>query len=248
MIYKKKKDTEKELENLNKALELNPDFYSAYYERGLIFYNNGDYTKAKEDFNKVLSLKSSNFEATYNLGIISAKELNMKDAVKYFKKALSMNSQSADAYIQLALVYQADGKLDEAAENYLQGLKIAPYNSLSYLNLGKIYLSKGDYENSIKYLSQAEISNPRDADLYNYLDLANQGMDEFAQAKNYFLKAIEINPGRPVYHYNLSQCYLSLDDNDNSMLEFHNAVNAVPVKEQDYIDLAEIYYDKDMPD
>jgi tetratricopeptide (TPR) repeat protein len=46
----------------------------------------------------------------------------------------------------------------------------------------------------------------------------------------------------------LSQCYLALDNDEKSGDEFQNAIKATPTSLQDYIDLAKIFYDRNMTD
>ena len=66
-IYKKQKDTNKELATLNKLISLEPSAYQAYFARGSYFYEKGNVSKAKEDFLKVISLKATHFGANYAL-------------------------------------------------------------------------------------------------------------------------------------------------------------------------------------
>ena len=50
-----KSDYSTALTNYNNAIKSNPDFALAYYYRGLIYSNLGDYNHAIEDFTKVLT-------------------------------------------------------------------------------------------------------------------------------------------------------------------------------------------------
>jgi tetratricopeptide (TPR) repeat protein len=44
--------------NYNQAIELNPQYIQAYYNRGLAYESNKQLEEAKEDFEKVLTLKN----------------------------------------------------------------------------------------------------------------------------------------------------------------------------------------------
>ena len=80
-----------ELEECNKAIELNPKSSDLYNERGMVYYNLGENLKALEDYNKAIELDSTNAEAYYNRGIIYkllAKDRNLDKKKKAEYKAL----------------------------------------------------------------------------------------------------------------------------------------------------------------
>jgi tetratricopeptide (TPR) repeat protein len=101
--------TTKELENtyemvnqdLTKAIELDPHFYFAYYNRGVVNCKIGNYKKAIDDFSEAIQGKNNFAEALYNRGLIyillnenqkgcedlsRAGELGVLDAYKVMKR------------------------------------------------------------------------------------------------------------------------------------------------------------------
>ena len=57
-----------------------------------------------------------------------------------------------------------------------------------------------------------------------------------------FNKAIVADSRRPIYYYNLAQCYSALDDKQKYVQYMNMALQITPVTYQDYIDLSCIYY------
>jgi tetratricopeptide (TPR) repeat protein len=58
-----------EIQDYNKAIELNPDFADAYNNRGIAKYDLGDYRGAIQDYNKAIELNPDFADAYYNRGI-----------------------------------------------------------------------------------------------------------------------------------------------------------------------------------
>ena len=71
-ISKKIFSTEGQLFNYDtkkdKAIELNPNFIDAYFQRGYCFYNLKKYQKAMVEMNKVLELDPNYYQAYYEKG------------------------------------------------------------------------------------------------------------------------------------------------------------------------------------
>jgi len=89
------KDYKGAIEDLNKAIEINPKYAEAYSYRGLAKAKSGDFKGAIEDFNKAIEINPNDAEAYYNRG--GAKILlGQKDdgCLDYSKAAELGNSQA----------------------------------------------------------------------------------------------------------------------------------------------------------
>ena len=60
---------ELKIEAYNRAIEINPYFTRAYFNRGIIYYNLNNYEKAIDDLTKVLKFESENIRAYYFRGL-----------------------------------------------------------------------------------------------------------------------------------------------------------------------------------
>lgn len=68
------------------VLKLDPGFYQAYYNIGLIYEKVKDLKEAKANFEKAIQLKSDFVEAHYHLALINLLTNNKTEAIKEFKK------------------------------------------------------------------------------------------------------------------------------------------------------------------
>ena len=120
-VYKNINYLEEAIKDFNKAIELNPNYSKAYYNRGNTkkdlanAYNNIDYLEeAIKDYNKAIELNPNNSEAYFNR-YISKSLLLAKIVVKNseeYKKAFD------DAYNDLDTAYNlANEQLKETIKN-----------------------------------------------------------------------------------------------------------------------------------
>ena len=113
-IYEDKKEINKAIENLNKALLINPEYYKAYYNLGCIFLDKKAYELAEQ--NLLLSIKyNKDFAYSYyNLGTLYLKTGDYKKAKKNFLKAIFLKNNEKYFYLNLAYTYKNLGKEKEA--------------------------------------------------------------------------------------------------------------------------------------
>lgn len=87
--------TQDAIDLLTLAVEKDPSFFEAYYNRGAMYYCQQKYPKALEDFNKALSLNGQHAAAFASRGTVYEK-LNQPDqALADFKTAARLGDKEA---------------------------------------------------------------------------------------------------------------------------------------------------------
>jgi protein O-mannosyl-transferase len=120
--------SDRAIEDLNTAIELNPEYSQAYLNRGFIYLKNNDFTKALQDYNRYLDLMSpcdtsgnilnlpvSN--ALGNRGLIYSKMGQYEKALMDFNLSIKLNPPNLNNYFNRASVYQKLGRLAEARQD-----------------------------------------------------------------------------------------------------------------------------------
>jgi len=80
----------------NKAIEIDPNYASAYYNRGISKSNLKDYYGAIADYNKAIELDYT--DAYHNRGISKAHLKDYYGAIADFSKTIELDPNNADAY------------------------------------------------------------------------------------------------------------------------------------------------------
>ena len=95
------KDTRSAIGNLNKALQLNPEFFAAYIRRAALKVETGDLEGAEADYTKAVKLKRQSYSAYYNRGRTRLALINYQGAYNDLLKATRLDNDKAEAYYYL---------------------------------------------------------------------------------------------------------------------------------------------------
>ncbi|MCL2051328.1 MAG: tetratricopeptide repeat protein [Lachnospiraceae bacterium] len=137
-------DKEKALLDLDKAIEMEADYGSAYIDRGNIYSDIGFYKKALNDYNKAIELRetldNSDLARAYNnRGLMYESTKNNDEAFASYLKAVEINPDYFSAYINLGKLYEITGDDEEALHRYEEIIKRNPDYSLVYKVRSRLY-------------------------------------------------------------------------------------------------------------
>ncbi len=106
-----KGDTDKQLIALGGVLQINPNYLTALYSRGNIYFNRGDYAAAIADFSKVINIDPRHLNAHYKLAESYHKSGNFASALEAYEQTLKINFADAKPYAYMAEIYLAMGDI-----------------------------------------------------------------------------------------------------------------------------------------
>ena len=210
-------------ENLKLAIEHDPNLIQAFKTLGIIYKNKGEYNNSINYFREILDIEKNNYFAMSMLGENSDLLGNLDDAIIFYKRALELISDDKLKSIilsNLGNVYKKKGLYNESLENHLKCLSIDSENHSFNNNIGSTYvalLKETTGEQKVK----------------NYL-----------QAKNYFIKAIELKKDYLLPYSNLISLIIShniLNDLDELIDIYDKAVLHNLVSDELYMLRADIF-------
>ncbi len=240
LLYKQKGDMDKHFTYLKKALDVNPDNCWTYYLIGDYYSSINNYAASIPYYIDAIDINPT-FQPPYlALGISYFKTDKYEQSIAAVKNYLELNPNSDFAYSVLAKNYYIMGDYPSAKRFMSKAFKINPSNSYR-LEIAKIEFNNKEYQNA---LLNFQIIEPeyQYAEVYNYIGLCNLMLKRYELAVTNFNKAIVADSRRPIYYYNLAQCYEALDDKKKYVQYMNIAMQIVPITYQDYIDLSCIYY------
>jgi Flp pilus assembly protein TadD len=173
------------------------------YNKGVFYFQNGNFEEAFEHFNKVLEIIPEHPYSYYFNGLIFKLKSDYQNADKYFSIAIKLKNDDPDFYHCLGLVNEATGLTDLAVTNFKKAISLFPENPEYYSSLGQVYHDMGMLKECIENYNQAvKLDNNNAAYLNNLgvvLDAANRDED----AVTVLSRAVELGPGNPDYYNNL---------------------------------------------
>lgn len=136
------------LENVQKALDLYPDYHQAFEQIGLVHYRMGNQYK-------IMLQQARSLNNKENIVEFEQKLVHHYTTAKNQYEASVLKNESAVAYQNLGAICFDFGQLDLALKYSQKSLELEPANTNTLFNLGSIYGTKGDYTRAIESFNLA---------------------------------------------------------------------------------------------
>lgn len=141
-------DYKSALEDLNKVLELKPDFMLAYFYRANIRYKLIEFQKSSID-NTSINTKENNFNLSKKIAMDT--EIIIHD----YLKVIEMASDFSFAYFNVGNMYCTIKNFNEAIQSYTKAIEQDNDFAEAYFNRGLTYLFIGEDNKGLNDLSKA---------------------------------------------------------------------------------------------
>lgn len=247
--YQDKKDTEKAVALLQKAIEADPDYFWSYYTLGNIISKQEKWEESiKFDEKLVVIDKHHPFAqnaigwSLYNIGKgIGFDKERLEKAREHLRKALEADPEFPEANNNLGLVYRALNDDNTALVAFQKAIQYNPKYKKPYLNIGSVYLTKKDYERALEYYNKALEVDPQFA-------LALQGIgniyllqNKYQEAIRYYQQANVVDPKLLDIYELLAEAYEKMDQFVKAEEQLKKGVTVNDKHAAFYIALSNIY-------
>jgi Tfp pilus assembly protein PilF len=158
--FANQKDFQSALNYVDKALELQPENWDAWYTKALVYQLAGYDAAAARRYLKLLERKPDMLEAHIGMGMLYRKHNNFDLAQKEYEEAIQLTYYSFAAHYNLANVLMEQKKYEQALKEYKVCLKLKPNNALVHNNMGVIFQNRNYLEEAIQEFRQASNLEP----------------------------------------------------------------------------------------
>jgi tetratricopeptide (TPR) repeat protein len=105
------------LDSIDRALTINPSYLMGYHIKQIILYLDERYTEALETINEALSINPNFVRGLYDRGRLYIIQKEINKAFEDFKKAIKLDPYFHKAYVELSMIYASQGKTELAIES-----------------------------------------------------------------------------------------------------------------------------------
>jgi len=153
-LYEKGEFTEA-LMNLNKAIDIDPNYAAAYFLRGNIKDNFDDRHGAMKDYNMALEKNPKFTDAFFARGNVKMKLQDYYGAIADFTSCISLNENNIEAYFNRGKAKQFLQAYEDAINDCSKIIQLHPKNVDAYYMRGILRIEFGDVKNGCLDLSKA---------------------------------------------------------------------------------------------
>jgi adenylate cyclase len=187
------------------ALELDPNYASAYVGLGWTYFQRVSYgwtefadqslQHALDLAHKALSLDESNASAHRLAGHVYTFRAQYNLAINEIQQAININPNDAGSYRNIGWVLLWSGKIDEAIRNLEKSLRLDSSSvGNPLLHLGMAYYLKGRYQDAQSALERGVIQQPNFVGYHIALAATFAQLGRHADAKRSAEKVLQLNP------------------------------------------------------
>ena len=141
--------------SFDKAIKIKPDYYEAWYVRGLLLSELGRKEEAIESYDKAIEFKPDSHYAWTNRGVLLDDLGRKEESIESYDKAIEIKSDDDYAWNNRGVSLSALGRKEEAIESYDKAIQFKPDYGSAYYNRACAYSLQGDFNFAISDLAEA---------------------------------------------------------------------------------------------
>ncbi len=141
--YMRKRDFPDAIVELQRVLELSPDYALAVFNLGLAYAGSRDWDQAIQYLKRALELDGTNFSAAYNLGAAYLRKEMVPESLAAFRQSVAIYPDFAPAHRALGEVLLYQNQLPEALEELRRAVTLASQDPEMHLSLAKALEAAG---------------------------------------------------------------------------------------------------------
>lgn len=215
-------DEQGAIADFTKAIELDPQFFDAYFQR-VIARINTDPDGGLADANKLIEINPSSSDAYFARGSVRMLKLDLDGSVADLSKAIEFNPQSPHAWFFRGIARKNKRDLDGSVADLSKAIELNPIDFDAYKARGAARLKKGDLPGAIADFDKAIGLYPDDPEAYNGRGQARLDKGDKAGALADFNKAISLDPNFGWAYFNRAFIHGDNGAHDKATADFVRA-------------------------
>lgn len=195
--------------------------------------------RAGEWYRSVLEIDRDNFAAHCNFGSVMLVEKKFNLAEEHFREAIRLNSAKKQLLNSLGTAIFEQKRFGEAAKCFNEAMASGVNDINNGIALLRALLMGGENVHAKELIDTLSIKFPGSSQLYNAAGNAYRESGDENVARDYYVKALQLQPDYAEAHYNLGCILRQWNRLDEAMCCFKNAVRFDPHNATSLVDYGE---------
>jgi len=205
------------------VLELDPNYYRAYYQLGFVSTRLGEYDQAISHYEKAVSIEPLYARGWFALALTHQRNGDFEKALECLDKATDADPAYARAYSQKGTIYLRQGDYDSAEKAYNMAIQADPTYAKPYEDLGKLFISQKRYNEVLNSLMTATALDAKSPTAWYMLAQCQNILEQCESAKESALTALDVKTNYPPALYELGLAEACLGNKTAALNAFEKA-------------------------
>jgi len=201
-----------------------------HYEQGLESLEKKEFDSAIKLFTKAITLDSKLRKAYAKRGEAKSKLEDYQEAINDFSKAIELDPTYTSVYVQLAVCLNKVEQFEDSKKYFTEAIKLNPNRISTIDSYAETLIGQNKTDEAIEVLNQGILDNPTEPERGMGIYWLHQGKGEiffdlnnWEEAIESYLKALEYDRNRGYTHYKLGSSYYNNESYNNSYNSFEIA-------------------------
>ena len=190
----KRENTEKAVEHYNKAIELKPDYATAYNNLGIILQKQNRIPLAMEHYQQAINLLPNYSDAHHNLAMLYLEQRQLALAKKHYERLLSIDDSDPRAHHNIATIFLQENEPHKAILHFEKTILIDPEYLEAHINLANTCMMLFQSEKALVHFHYALQHRPNDALILYNIGTILMYQEKLDPALTYLEQALRVQP------------------------------------------------------
>ncbi|XP_062974543.1 tetratricopeptide repeat protein 6 [Elgaria multicarinata webbii] len=200
-IYRKIGKLKSAMDDLEKAISLEPMLVNAYWHRHLLFLYQNKISPALEDLNFIIKCNKNNADAYLSRADIYKKQEDNSLAIINYTLAMRCRPTDDEIYYKRGEAYEENGDLLLAMEDYSKCLYYNPKRTDALMKRGRYYFNRSYWVPAINDFTTVIKEDPNNSEARTYRGRAYIKQEQYNNAVEDLAAAIHLNPCNWIAYY-----------------------------------------------
>jgi len=219
---------EKAIQDFSKAILLNPNNASYYYDRATTYYRIYKNKEAIEDYSMAITLKHNDGQYYFSRGQVFFRMHQYIKAIDDFNKAMELGTEDSLEYRQLGASYENIGQIDKAIQHYQKMILKNPCASSLFYDLMQLYEKENKFNEAIKYYTKVINDNPKCSALYSERAYFFEKLGQYSEGIKDLDKAIGLEPDNSGLYSQRASFYEELGQYEKAIEDYTTSIEKEP--------------------
>ncbi len=216
------------IKQITKAIQIHPNFFAYYFNRGLLYQKLNEHQQASDDFRRAILIEPSFLEAWLQLGFQLAQQHRYPEAIAAYQHARTIRAGDPRVLHQLGQLYLSTGQETLALACCEEVLATHPNQLETLINKGVALLGLKRAKEAISLYQQLLDTHPENRPVLNNLGLAYLQVQDYENARSIYETLTAQEPDNASFLAHLGLVHKEQGDLKKALTYFEQSLQIAP--------------------